>query len=162
MLLHIAQEKPGLYQINVMEALYMIIIAWHSVTQNTLANCFRHAGFSTTAAYTTDASATPEPDRVQTEVLQNLSAQLETAGIDGVDIQAYINVDESLQTTRELTVKELAERATNQIAERQATPWQSTNENAEDSSDDETEAPRVPTVREARDAVETLRLFFRH
>jgi hypothetical protein len=57
-------------------------------------------------------------------------------------------------------VKELAERATNKIAERQATPWQSTNENAEDLSDDETEALRVPTVREARDAVETLRLFF--
>jgi hypothetical protein len=53
---------------------------------------------------------------------------LQNTGIDGIDIEAYINIDESLQTTGELTLQELAETATNQIAERQAIPHKSTNE----------------------------------
>jgi hypothetical protein len=157
MLLHIAQEKPGLYQVSVLEVLYMIRTAWHSVTPNTLANCFRHARF--TAATTDAPDATAEQDRDQTDVRQNLSVQLQNAGIEGVDIEAYINIDASLQTTGELTLQELAATATNQVAERRATPLQLTNENTEESSDDETEPPRVPSAREAREAVENLRSF---
>jgi hypothetical protein len=78
---------------------------------------------------------------------------------DGVDFEAYVSVDSNLQTTGALTTKQLTDAATNQVAAFKPTPTEPANGKASSDEDDASVPPRVPTIREAQEAAQTLRLF---
>ena len=135
------------FRISVLDALYDLRSAWDKVTEKTVKNCFRHAGFSKESDVTEDPPLVAETDELE-NAMESLAAvtSLQTTAQD------FISIDADVETTAEVSLSELVQSVQSQ-------------NNAESESDDETEMEsqdepeRRVTALEARAAIATLRRF---
>ncbi|CAH4023669.1 unnamed protein product [Pieris brassicae] len=120
--------------LSVLDAILMISGAWEKVTQTTIANCFRHAGFkdlSPSQAENDDdiplarmIQSTDEDDNV---ALAELVAQLQrsTATEQRIEIEEFIGIDDSVAVCALATEEEILAEA------------ESNNHNTDDENEDQ-------------------------
>ena len=131
-------------KLTVLDAITMAAAAWDEVKPKTIENCFRHAGFVTSADTTTEPiKDTDAPERTEAE---QLFSELKNAIPVEQSVDEYLAVDEKFQDTRE-------EMAMEQIV----TSVQDTPAVAANEDDDEGEPPlQQVSTKSALEAVETL------
>ena len=134
-------------KLTVLDAITMAAAAWDKVKPKTIENCFRHAGFVTSADTTTEPiKDTDAPERMEVE---QLFSELKNAIPVEQSVDEYLAVDEKFQDTRE-------EMAMEQIV----TSVQDTPAVAANEDDDEGETPlQQVSTKSALETVETLRHF---
>ncbi|XP_047538392.1 major centromere autoantigen B-like [Vanessa atalanta] len=125
----------------VFDAILMISEAWEKVSQKTIANCFRHAGFkdlpTVTSDYVTDDD---EEDNISLfQLAQNLRPASSTTEAD-----AFLNIDRSIVTCASATEDNIVQEV-REVKE----------EN--DEQDDSEEQFTVPTLSDGLNAVCVLR-----
>jgi hypothetical protein len=148
LLLHIAEgdKTAASFSINVLDALYMMRTAWGAVTSETIANCFRHAGF------VVSGSATPTSTVATEDRAGPLYDELLATGYPSTaSFDDYAGVDNDLETAGALTTKEIVKAVkTSRIA----------GEESSDDDDDDTDVPvAAVTASQACAAVAQLRVF---
>ena len=135
------------FRISVLDALCDLRLAWDKVTEKTIKNCFRHAGFCKEV----NVTATEDPPLVtETDELENAMESLAGVTFLQTTAQDFVSIDVNVETTAEMSVSELV-----QIVQSQNCPESESDE--EMKSQDEAE--RRVTVGEARAAIATLRRF---
>ena len=134
-------------KLTVLDVITMAAAAWDKVKPKTIENCFRHAGFVTSADTTTEPiKDTDAPERMEVE---QLFSELKNAIPVEQSVDEYLAVDEKFQDTRE-------EMAMEQIV----TSVQDTPAVAANEDDDKGETPlQQVSTKSALEAVETLRHF---
>lgn len=158
MIQNIENSKP-INSLSVLDAILMISEAWEKVTQTTITNCFRHAGFndlSPSQAEDDDdiplarlIQSTDEDDNVP---LAELVTQLQrsTASEQTIQIEEFVGIDDSVAVCALATEEEiLAEAESNN---------RNTDEENEDLQDPE-EQFQPTTISEALNAVTVLQKF---
>ncbi|KAL0861588.1 hypothetical protein ABMA27_009087 [Loxostege sticticalis] len=158
MIQNIENSKP-INSLSVLDAILMISEAWEKVTQTTIANCFRHAGFndlSSSQAEDDDdiplarlIQFTDEDDNVP---LAELVTQLQrfTASEQTIQIAEFVGIDDSVAVCALATEEEiLAEAESNN---------RNTDEENEDLQNPE-EQFQPTTISEALNAVTVLQKF---
>ncbi|XP_005112478.1 tigger transposable element-derived protein 4 [Aplysia californica] len=141
------------FDISVLEALYMLQTAWTNVSESTVSNCFRHAGFKTQEAR--DVEKTPEELADQTdflslfERLQNLIPMEETA-------QAFCDIDSAvIVCEEEATIQGISNAVNNEHDDHDDSGQEE--EEAEGEEEQPTKKPK--TASEVRAAVTILQEF---
>lgn len=129
---------------NLLDGINYIHKSWADVTDKTIKNCFRHAGFVESPSSSEDVND-DEDDYVP---LSELLRQLKERNKDVMDEETYLGIDQNLVTSPELTVSEIA----NEIRERHVPASE------ESESEDEVEVP--PSKNEALQCIEVLRKYF--
>ena len=94
------------FNISVLDALYNMRWAWDRVTKETVANCFRHAGFLDTS------SANSDIDNIDTGLaddsqIESLIEKLDEKTNNTISAEEYISFDMELETTAEISVSEI-------------------------------------------------------
>ena len=134
-------------KINVLDALYFLQQAWNSVTQQTIANCYRHAGFKVT-------DDNSQPDTSADDADDDPLDDIPLARLIGsnISMEDYVSVDDDVPTCDDLSEESIVDDI---IAAR------STTCNADDDDDEQTDGSSAepPSVDSALAACETLRLF---
>ncbi|GFR58451.1 tigger transposable element-derived protein [Elysia marginata] len=135
-LLHVEEQIKGrrkdkVYSVNVLDAFYRIKEAWPNVKQQCIANCYRHAGF------------VEEPEEIETLESSIVSVNHEDDSLD-TDNYATFSAASEVLTTEDIV---------NSVVEKDV------DKEEEGEEDEEEMPPQSPTVADARDAIETLRLF---
>ncbi|XP_064488392.1 tigger transposable element-derived protein 4-like [Ornithodoros turicata] len=102
MLLCMETEKD--YQVNLLSALHLLARAWDMVTETTIANSFRHAGFLEHGMPAQNLVEDSEGMQEDSGLLSNLR----NAGVS-VDIESYITLDEDVATCRQDTMDAIIE-----------------------------------------------------
>ena len=150
------------FSLSLLDALYMLRLAWNKVTETTVSNCFRHAGFkhqeptsteiSETTSITTDMQQSNESVVDPEEI--NLFEQLRDLVPDEMSAEAFYRVDTDLLTCEEETLETIiADVQQNNQDNSQC----SVNETQEDSDEDVSE--EIISARDARLALTTLRKY---
>ena len=86
-------------KLTVLDAITMAAAAWDEVKPKTIENCFRHAGFVTSADTTTEPiKHTDAPERTEVE---QLFSELKNVIPVEQSVDEYLAVDEKFQDTRE-------------------------------------------------------------
>lgn len=133
-------DKHDKVKINVLEAARMCHSAWTQVTEKTIVNCFRKAGFTKKADKNKDVE----------EYVPAL-AGWENVGLEaGVSFEEFVNLDENVAVCGELTDAEILTEVTTK--------------KTDNSSDEEEERPElaekpIPTSSEALDHLQELRRY---
>lgn len=106
--------------LSVLDAILMISEAWEKVTQTTIANCFRHAGFKDLSASQAEDNiplarmiqSTDEDDNVP---LAELVAQLQRSTATGqrIEIEEFIGIDDSVAVCALATEEQILAEAEN-------------------------------------------------
>ena len=95
------------FSVNMLDALHFISAAWNEVTPTTLRNCFQKAGFD----FSEDNCEVDDTDSASlvSEVEQQLHClqQSGMTGLNDITPEEYINADEEVTTTGELTNDEI-------------------------------------------------------
>lgn len=164
-----AMENEKLYEIDVLGAMHLAKSAWSDVSKETIANCFRHAGFKTKEEFQKELkvasaevpevrppSASLSPDAPpQTNDNEEMTRLLNVKFPDGhLSFDEFVVVDEDLQCCEEFSNEdELIARITEKEEVGDV-----------DSDDDESEeivqAPERPNAKEAYNAINVLRRYF--
>ena len=135
------------FRISVLDALCDLRSAWDKVTEKTIKNCFRHAGFCKEV----NVTATEDPPLVtETDELENAMESLAGVTFLQTTAQDFVSIDVNVETTAEVSVSELV-----QIVQSQNCPESESDEEMESQD----EAERRVTAGEARAAIATLRRF---
>ena len=133
------------FRISVLDALYDLRSAWDKVTEKTIKNCFRHAGFCKEV----NVTATEDPPLVtETDELENAMESLAGVTFLQTTAQDFVSIDVNVETTAEVSVSELVQIVQN-------CPESESDEEMESQD----EAERRVTAGEARAAIATLRRF---
>ena len=138
-------------KINVLDALYFLQQAWNSVTQQTIANCYRHAGFKV-------ADDDSQPDTSADDADDDPLDDIPLARLIGsnISMEDYVSVDDDVPTCDDLSEESIVDDI---IAARSTT----CNADADDDDDDDEQtdgsSAEPPSVDSALAACETLRLF---
>ena len=85
-------------KLTVLDAITMAVAAWDKVKPKTIENCFRHAGFVTSADATEPIKDTDAPEHMEVE---QLFSELKNAIPVEQSVDEYLAVDEKFQDTRE-------------------------------------------------------------
>lgn len=163
-----AMENENLYEIDVLGAMHLAKSAWNDVSKETIANCFRHAGFKTKEEFQKESKVTsaevpevrppsaslssnaPPP---QTNDNEEMTSLLNEKFPDGLSFDEFVAVDKDMQCCEEfLNEDELIARITGREEVGNI-----------DSDDDESEeiiAPERPNGKEAFNAINVLRRYF--
>ncbi|GFN91634.1 tigger transposable element-derived protein 6 [Plakobranchus ocellatus] len=140
---HIDGNSASAFHISVLAALYHMRWAWSMVTPETIANCFRHAGFCRV-----EDEAASAPGQDCDAITEELSAFF--ANIDDADSgpEDYVNIDKDLPVSGDVTVDVIVD----SVKEKEPSP-------DDDDGDEAMPAPVLPHVtgRDAKTAVETLK-----
>lgn len=146
----IERHEPATIHFNMLQCLRWARATWENdVTQSTIANCFRKAGFclKDTAKEYEDAPS-PTSDEAFEDIFERLR-NLNFLDRESTP-EAYLSVDDAIETTPILTIAEIAQHV-------------SQDENVE-TSDEETvneiPAPQNVSLHEANQALLTLQSFF--
>lgn len=153
-------ENKEQFSISVLDALVMIKTAWNRVSQETLRNCFRHAGFFRTSHFE------PEDDLPLIEWISLPSREINgeddlpllewarknnVTEFSEVDLNDYMSIDDGLITYSMPTDEELVTSVINDnVLEVSDT------EQPADSSEGQTSEQVVPTLAEAVQALKTV------
>ena len=148
------------FNLSLLDALYMLRSAWNKVTETTVSNCFRHAGFKhqetpeISETITTDMQQSNESVEHSDENTCNLFEQLRDLVPDEMSAEAFYRVDTDLLTCEEASLETI-------IADVQQNNHNNSqcNETQEDSDDDDNFTEEIISAREARLALTTLRKY---
>ncbi|KAK3751438.1 hypothetical protein RRG08_051163 [Elysia crispata] len=134
-----------------LDALYMARPSWDEVSQTTMQNSFKHAGFVRQDEQDSASSSTPEElgpaqgtnsdvtahcpgtNSDVSDLIQQCTALTESA--QAMSIEEYINVDEAAQTAQTMSLTDTA-----------ASVRPSTDENNDEDEDKEDDEPALPQV----------------
>lgn len=149
------KQEQFKFNLTLLDAMNIARTAWSHVTETTIANCFRHAGFGT------PTETRPETERDDTDLhdndpdLQAVFSQVQRVLPDcsEVTIADYVSVDSELQTTGEASVKDIAEMVKGIDKEEEE------EEEDRDEEEDEEEELKPVTLSDARTAMKTLTNF---
>lgn len=150
----ISLEANKSHTMNVLQAIHIANAAWQAVSQDTISNCFRHAGFSKKQAFETEPSV--EGSRklsTETEDFDYLMQALRKHVLlpENLTFEDYVAVDDNLETEEEFSEDGLIRSFLN--------PDQDISNISSDEEIDE--VPETPsTLKEAKDAIKILRNFF--
>jgi hypothetical protein len=150
-----ALEKKTTYEVNILDAMNLLRKAWASVTQQTIANCFRKAGFTCAAdpSSTTDATDSPtSDDDFDDEDDLPLSRLLP----DGVLFNEYATVDDAVETCDTPSDDEIVRDVITAM-----NPAATTDADNSDDEEDTTDADNrdPPTRAQAVDALDMLQRY---
>lgn len=143
-------ESNGSLEINVLIAMRFVKKAWLSVTQTTIANCFRKAGFRINGLQEPQYSEWDSSHEELRPSFQEWSELTSNAGERVPSFEDYVNVDENIEVTGEQTVDDIV--STLQMCD--------TNENDSDEDHGDTLEIKLVKKREALEALHTLTKFF--
>lgn len=145
MLLCMSQDKE--YKVDVLGAIHLIADAWRQLTPTSIANCFRHAGFSS-SNLTCDLDDLPECDSEDALEKQEVIEQCALKDIT-LDFDEYVQVDSGVATCPDNTVQSIVDEVCDEEEE----------EELEEDSE-EVATTEVTTLHGAESAVLYLRNFF--
>ena len=135
------------FKLSLLDALYLVRTAWSAVTKETIANCFRHAGFGL------QSSACDAAGDAAVSGTAEFNATFESAvAVTGAETTAddYRAVDENLTTSAILSVAEITIQATGK----------NDDNDSEEEEEDETDVENIPiTAREAGGFMDKLKSF---
>ncbi len=129
--------------LNVLDGLRFLHRAWNAVSATTIANCYRHAGFTRTQTPTADDADDEDDDDVPLAMLISRASL-------GVSLQDYAAADNHVPTSAGLTDEQILEEV---LSSRQLPT------DADSDDDDETPQKPRPSVDQAMMACEVLRTF---
>ncbi|CAH3998267.1 unnamed protein product [Pieris brassicae] len=153
------ENSKDTQSLSVLDAILMISEAWDKVTQTTIANCFRHAGFkdlSPSQAENDDdiplARMIQSTDEDYNVALAELVAQLQrsTATEQRIEIEEFIGIDDSVAVCALATEEEILAEA------------ESNNHNTDDENEDQQDPEeqfQPSTIFEALNAITVLQKF---
>ena len=96
------------FKISILDALYMLRTAWSKVTETTIANCFRHAGFKHQDPSESDLLVPSDSEEATGEVeVTNLFERLQDLVTDEVSAEAFYSIDNDLLTCEEAQISSL-------------------------------------------------------
>ncbi|CAG4994644.1 unnamed protein product [Parnassius apollo] len=129
------------FAVNLLDAIEMTTIAWARVTPDTIKKCFSHAGFGKFLNLnTTDDDSDDELDNLPL-------ARLSSAEATVTDWETYVNIDDQVIATDNLTDNEIIESVL-QTQEK------------EDEEEEDCNLNEIPTTRDALCAITTLKMYF--
>ena len=135
------------FYISVLDALYFMRWAWDRVSTETVANCFRHAGFVDPSQDNTDTnSVANDPGE---SAIEDLLERLQETTAVTVTAEEYVSFDTEVETTAEMSVTEIVK----SMSGSGTTDPESAEE---DDCECETTQVRHVSTREAKDALKTL------
>ncbi|XP_057327621.1 tigger transposable element-derived protein 4-like [Microplitis mediator] len=106
-------EKKEEEKFTILDAIFMISQAWQNVTQRTIANCFKHAGFIDPSVCTLidkdEISPASEKDNVS---LLQLGQAL-TPPLTALDVEEFLQVDNNIAVCSSLSDQEILEEIKN-------------------------------------------------
>ena len=142
---------PTVYKLSVLDALYTVRAAWGCVSDETIANCFRHAGFG---RQTTQQSAdcTHEAaglSAVYTQASQALGVCPTAGGDKAAD--DFFAVDEGVITTEILSAADIASMLTQKK--------EGEEEDSEEEEEQDVEPRKPPSSREAAEGLEVIKAY---
>ncbi|GBP51769.1 hypothetical protein EVAR_97047_1 [Eumeta japonica] len=119
----------------------MITTAWARVTPDTIKKCFSHAGFGEFSTFnTTDEDSDDELDNLQL-------ARLSSAEATVTDWETYVNIDNQVITTDNLTDNEIIESVLQ------------TQEKEDEEEEEDCNLCEIPTTKDALCALTTLKQY---
>lgn len=141
-----AMDKKERIEISVLDAIDYIHESWNLVSSQTVANCFRHAGFVANA----ETQELVNEDVTDSEPLETLLHIAKEKGCNINDIDEFIAIDNDIAVCSQATVKDLT-------AEFQAEKLSSSEESNDE--DDEHVDKVPPNKSEALEALQTVRRY---
>lgn len=145
----LAIDNKEVFSVNVLDALRMLKSAWSKVKQQTIANCFRHAGFIDQSQECGEShmemiETTPESDIPDIEgITHDVLPQ-------GVSFEDYLSVDDAILTEDIMTDDDIIE---------SLTPVNVSTDEFEFEQDDSPCPPDVPTPSEAIQAMKVIQRY---
>ena len=141
-----AIDKGQTPVISILDALHLLSQAWNNVRQSTIANCFRHAGFTVT-------DSTPEEEE-EDDIEDNIPlATLRTHGLSPDVLHTFTTVDEDIETCADLSEDAIVEEIRMKNAPEEIT---------DNTSADDINEPQIqpPSSEEIMAACEVMRHYF--
>ncbi|GBN35523.1 Alpha-L-iduronidase [Araneus ventricosus] len=138
-----AIDRKEQLQVSVLNAIFYIDRSWNMVSQKTIANCFRHAGF-----HSSPESEELLEDDDEDLPLTELAEKLRNHGYAIPDENLYTKIDEDLATKSEASIQDIVSNVLNSNAE-----------GSDDEDDSECEKKSVSTS-DALKAIDDLGCFF--
>ena len=137
------EEGASTFRPDIKLAIEMIVHGWSCVTTSTIANCWRHTKIRLIN------SEVPDDCNVKVDGIDQLSAVIQQLPIEQkLSVTEYLTMENKEELTCPLTDEDIVRLVT-------------TNEEEDaDESIDESPIVKVPTLKEARQAVDSLVLFF--
>ncbi|XP_060569621.1 tigger transposable element-derived protein 4-like [Ruditapes philippinarum] len=139
-----AIEKGGETSISVLDALYMLKTAWHAVSPQTIANCFRHAGFQQSSVSGIEMIEDDPEDDLPLSTLRRLTS--------GVSFEQYTSADDSVPVCADLNDEEIINNVVSQRQSHDETL-------PDDNDDDELPSRSGVTICDAMDGLDAVRDF---
>ena len=140
-------EKDTDPNINVLQAMRMACAAWSSVTQGTIANCFRKSGFR---LQDSEESVFSSDEIVEPQNWQELHRAM--PGVTLPSFEEFVRVDDNTYTCGSPTEEEIVAEVTQPLTEELS-------EDDDDDEDHDTNTPAHISCRDALTAVQTLTQF---
>ncbi|XP_070181810.1 tigger transposable element-derived protein 4-like [Littorina saxatilis] len=138
-------KEPGSFHLNVLDAMYIARSAWRSVSEDTISNCFRHAGF---VAMDAESVSQPQPS-IQSDTCTVPARYHELD--EEVPFSDYVNMDEGVSTTEIASIRDIVHSVQGEASQ---------DGTASDSGEDDDPEPLpTPTATEARVAANTQRRY---
>ncbi|CAG9558536.1 unnamed protein product [Danaus chrysippus] len=127
------------FAVNILDGIEMLTTAWARVTADTIKKCFSHAGFGKFSTINTN-------DEDSDDVMDNLPlARLSSAEPTVTDWETYVNIDDQVITTDNLTDNEIIE----SVLQTQE----------QEHEEEDCNVNEIPTIRDALCAITTLKKY---
>ncbi|XP_005104807.1 tigger transposable element-derived protein 4 [Aplysia californica] len=148
-------KSADTFEMSILDAMYELKAAWNLVSSATVANCFRLAGFvvgseqppddaTPTADINKETPTSPAPTCYGTDDL--FEAMAKKFLPPGVSLKDFFSVDDAVETTGQLSTEEICASV-------------NVTDSEEQEQDDSPTPSSIPTVAEAREALQKLREF---
>ncbi|GBN65531.1 hypothetical protein AVEN_180887-1 [Araneus ventricosus] len=138
-----AIDRKEQLQVSVLNAIFYIDQSWNMVSQKTIANCFRHAGF-----HSSPESEELLEDNDEDLPLTELAEKLQNRSYAIPDENLYTKIDEDLATNSEASIQDIVSNVLNSNAE------------GSDDEDDSVCEKKSVSTSDAFKAIDDLRCFF--
>ncbi|CAG9566413.1 unnamed protein product [Danaus chrysippus] len=132
------------FAVNILDGIEMLTTAWARVTADTIKKCFSHAGFGKFSTINTN-------DEDSDDEMDNLPlARLSSAEPTVTDWETYVNIDDQVITTDNLTDNEIIE---------SVLQTQEQEHEDEEHEEEDCNVNEIPTIRDALCAITTLKKY---
>lgn len=147
-------------KISVLDAIHMLHSAWHQVRPETIANCFRHAGFEKSSSdeigdyFQQQATIQMEEFQSKWDRIKTLNCLVPLK----ITLEDFLRVDENIAISEALTEAEIVKNVitqSNTFDEKQEG-----NVTDDECNDDESSEVQTPTIADAISAITVLRTYF--